>query len=79
MTTRKIIDATNSNLLFINSYYQDNKLILKLELIEHDGLDASALAQKINDLIEDKILQHPAEYLWMHRRFKSTLGKNFYK
>jgi lauroyl/myristoyl acyltransferase len=54
-------------------------LILKLELIEHDGLDALALAQKINDLIEDKILQHPAEYLWMHRRFKSTLGKNFYK
>ena len=79
MTTRKIIDATNSNLLFINSYYQDNKLILKLELIDHDGLDASALAQKINDLIEDKILQHPAESLWMHRRFKSTLGKNFYK
>jgi len=78
-TTKKIIDATNSNLLFINSYYKNNILILKIELIDHAGLDSIELAQKINDLMEEKILQHPAEYLWMHRRFKSTLGKNFYK
>ena len=78
-TTKKIIDATNSNLLFINSYYENNKLILKIELIDHVGLNSIKLAQKINDLMEEKILQHPAEYLWMHRRFKSTLGKNFYK
>ncbi len=78
-TTRKIIDATNSNLLFINSYYKKNKLVIKIELIDHFGLDSIELAQKINNLMEEKILQHPAEYLWMHRRFKSTLGKNFYK
>ena len=42
-------------------------------------LDSIELAQKINNLMEEKILQHPAEYLWMHRRFKSTLGKSFYK
>ena len=78
-TTKKIIDATNSNLLFINSYYENNKLILKIELIDHLELDSTALAQKINDIMEEKILLHPAEYLWIHRRFKSTLGKNFYK
>ena len=78
-TTKKIIDVTNSNLLFINSYYENNKLILKLELIDHLELDSTALAQKINDIMEEKILLHPAEYLWIHRRFKSTLGKNFYK
>jgi KDO2-lipid IV(A) lauroyltransferase len=78
-TTRKIIDATNSNLLFINSYYKKNKLVIKIELIDHFDLDSIELAQKINNLMEEKILQHPAEYLWMHRRFKSTLGKNFYK
>ena len=78
-TTKKIIDATNSNLLFINSYYVNNKLVLKLELIDHLELDSTALAQKINDIMEEKILLHPAEYLWIHRRFKSTLGKNFYK
>jgi len=43
------------------------------------GLDSIDLAQRINDVMEEKILQHPAEYLWAHRRFKSTLGKNFYK
>lgn len=79
ITTRKIIDATNANLLFINSYYKNKTLVLKIELIDHVGLNSIKLAQKINDLMEEKILQHPAEYLWMHRRFKSTLGKNFYK
>jgi len=78
-TTRKIVDATNSNLLFINSFYENKKLVLNIELIDHVGLNSEKLAQKINDLMEEKILQHPAEYLWMHRRFKSTLGKNFYK
>ena len=78
-TTKKIINATNSNLLFINSYYENNKLILKIELIDHLDLDSTTLAQKINDIMEEKILLHPAEYLWIHRRFKSTLGKNFYK
>ena len=78
-TTKKIIDATDSNLLFINSYYVNNKLILKIELIDHLELDSTELAQKINDIMEESILQHPAEYLWVHRRFKSTLGKDFYK
>jgi lauroyl/myristoyl acyltransferase len=78
-TTRKIIDITNCNLFFINSYYQESKIILKLELIKHAKLDSIELAQKINDVMEEKIIQHPAEYLWSHRRFKSTLGKNFYK
>jgi len=54
-------------------------LVLEIELIDHIELNSIELAQKINDLIEHKILQHPSEYLWSHRRFKSTLGKNFYK
>ena len=62
---------------YIVETYTDRNL--NIELIDHVGLNSEELAQKINDLIEEKILQHPAEYLWMHRRFKSTLGKNFYK
>ena len=45
---KKIIDATNANLLFINSYYENNKLVLKVESIDHIGLDSLELAQKIN-------------------------------
>ena len=78
-STRKIIDITQCNLLFVNSYFAKKKLVLELESINHDGLDSMQLAQKINDLMEQKITLHPEEYLWSHRRFKSTLGKNFYK
>ena len=78
-TTRKIIDMTKCNLLFVNSYYQGSKLILELESFNHEGLDSSELAQKINDLIDQKITLQPEEYLWAHRRFKSTMGKEFYK
>jgi len=78
-TTKKILDATDSNLLFINSFYANNELILEIESINHLELDSTTLAQKINNIMEERILQHPAEYLWIHRRFKSTVGKNFYK
>ena len=78
-TPKKIIDITGSNLLFMNSFYEKNKIILKLEVINPLGLNDEELAQKINDLMEEKILLHPAEYLWVHRRFKSTFGKSFYK
>ena len=77
-TTSKIIDITKCNLLFINSYYRSKKLLLELELTNVKGLNSKELAQMINNLMEDKILKHPAEYLWAHRRFKSTLGKGFY-
>ena len=78
-TPKKIIDITGSNLIFMNSYYEKNKIVLKLEALNSFGIDDKELAQKINDLMEEKILLHPAEYLWAHRRFKSTLGKSFYK
>jgi len=76
-TARKIIDITQCNLLFVNSYFVEEKLVLELESINHDDLDSVELAQKINDLMEQKITLHPEEYLWSHRRFKSTLGKKF--
>ena len=78
-TSKKIVDITGSNLLFMNSFYEKNKIVLKLEVINPIGLNDEELAQKINDLMEEKILLHPAEYLWVHRRFKSTFGKSFYK
>ena len=41
-TTRKIVDATNSNLLFINSFYENKKLFLNIELIDHVGLNSES-------------------------------------
>ena len=36
-TARKIIDITQCNLLFVNSYFAEEKLVLELESINHDG------------------------------------------
>ena len=47
-------------------------------MLASEGLNEHELAQKINDVMEQKITLEPAEYLWSHRRFKSTLGKKFY-
>ena len=33
-------------------------------------------SKNLNSYIEAKIKLNPHEYLWQHRRFKSTLGKN---
>ena len=47
------------------------------------NLDHSSIrkfSEELNKIFEDKIKNHPYEYLWQHRRFKSTLGKeNIYK
>jgi lauroyl/myristoyl acyltransferase len=38
------------------------------------------MSSDLNRVIEQSIREYPSEYLWQHRRFKSTLGKeNFYK
>ena len=39
-TTRKIVDGTNSNLLFLNSFYENKELILNIELIDHMRLNS---------------------------------------
>ena len=70
---------TKCNLLFVNSYFKGSKLILELESVNYQGLSSIELTQNINDLMEQKIKLHPEEYLWAHRRFNSTMGKEFYK
>ena len=38
------------------------------------------MSTDLNKIIENSIRKYPSEYLWQHRRFKSTLGKeDFYK
>lgn len=33
--------------------------------------DMTAATRRVNEFIEKRILEHPAEYLWTHRRFKT--------
>ena len=74
----KIVDATQCNILFLNSYYESNKLILSVEEINFS--DSKSMIQDISSHVEVRIREKPSEYLWQHRRFKSTMGKeSFYE
>jgi len=74
----KIVDATQCNVLFLNSYYDSDKLILSVEEINIS--DSKSMIQDISSHVEARIREKPSEYLWQHRRFKSTLGKeSFYE
>ncbi|MAE91888.1 MAG: lipid A biosynthesis acyltransferase, partial [Pelagibaca sp.] len=44
----------------------------------HDPLpipsgDDAADAQVANDFIETQLREHPSQYLWLHKRFKTTV------
>ena len=74
----KIVDATKCNVLFLNSYYDSDRLILSVE--EIDISDSESMIQEISLHLEARIREKPSEYLWQHRRFKSTMGKeSFYE
>ena len=46
-----------------------------LEEMNIDQSSVENFSRQLNLIIENKIRLHPHEYLWQHRRFKSTLGK----
>jgi len=76
----KIVKSSKCKTYFINSYIENGSLILSLEKFDGDMTSPRNFSQSINNFIESKVKLHPDEYLWQHRRFKSTLGKdNFYK
>ena len=77
--TDKIQAITKCNIIFMNSFYdEDNMLHISLELVRSKGKKIVS-SSEIHSIIEDSIRANPGEYLWHHRRFKSVLGKSFYK
>ena len=55
------------------------KYFLEFEKLNLNESSEKEFLEELNIFIESKIRKHPHEYLWQHRRFKSTLGKeNFY-
>ena len=71
----KLINATGCKPYFVNSYYDENSLILDIQEINFECDDEHRFMQALNDYVEQKVRAYPHEYLWQHRRFKSTLGK----
>lgn len=71
----KIVKLTGCKTYFMNSYVDSGKYILEIEELKLDYLNELRFSQSLNDFMEKKIRINPDEYLWQHRRFKSTLGK----
>ena len=72
----KIIQKTNCKTYFLNSYFKNHKLFIDIEELTFDDTEEISFSKNLNSYIEAKIKLNPHEYLWQHRRFKSTLGKN---
>ena len=72
----KIIKTTLCKTYFLNSFIENNEYILELEELSCDHSSEINFSTDLNNYMEKKIKSHPHEYLWQHRRFKSTLGKN---
>ena len=71
----KIIQKTKCKTFFLNSYKKNNKLFLDIEELNSNNVDEISYLNNLNKYIENKIKLNPDEYLWQHRRFKSTLRK----
>lgn len=73
-TIERIQIITGCKVFLLDSWMEN--LVLNLEITEVKG---NFSERKIMELIEKSIQKHPEEYLWQHRRFKSSLGKKVYE
>ena len=74
-----MLKALNAKLSLLIVFFQDDKYILDVQQLNLDQSSDINFSKDLNIFMESKIKEHPEEYLWQHRRFKSTLGKeNFY-
>ena len=64
---------TGAQVLLLSAYREGNNCVLEIEplLENYPSGDDLADTQIWSDWLERKIREHPADYLWMHKRFKT--------
>jgi KDO2-lipid IV(A) lauroyltransferase len=76
--TSRFAAFNNSTVIFFSHFRtNDNSgyhLNFSLPLADFPSGDEAADAQRINQVIEQAVRQHPAQYLWLHKRFKTQAG-----
>jgi len=73
-TIERLQQMTGCDVFFLDSWMEDHVLNLEITEIKENFSEKAVMR-----LIENSIQKHPEEYLWQHRRFKSSLGKHFYE
>lgn len=67
---------TGAGLVFGKCHYRGGTLIAEYESVEivstgDRGADVRRITQRLNDLAEAAIREHPHQYFWFHNRFKT--------
>lgn len=72
-TLPKLAQLTNATIIPMASYREGNKYVVELlpALENYPTEDIIADVTRMNREIEKMILKHPAQYLWLHKRFKT--------
>lgn len=74
---------TGAQVLMFSAYRENGRCVMTFEpaLTNYPSADDVVDTQYWSDWLEAKIRQHPADYLWMHKRFKTRPDgeANFYK
>jgi KDO2-lipid IV(A) lauroyltransferase len=76
--TARLAEFNRSPVVFMSNFRHLDSLTWSVHFspaLEHyPSGDPVADASRINQIIEDAIREHPEQYLWMHRRFKTRPG-----
>lgn len=73
--TSRLARMTGAQVLRVDHWRDDARMRWTLRfsapLANFPGPDPEADARRLSDAVEDAVREHPAQYLWLHRRFKT--------
>lgn len=71
-TPSTLAQSTNAKVVFSCGYRTRNGYVIKLSPVSNfPTQDVNADIIRFSALVEEHVRQHPGEYIWMHRRFKT--------
>lgn len=76
-TLPKLVQLTDAVIIPMASYREGNKYVIELfpAWKNYPEGDVVQDVARMNRYIEQMVLQHPSEYLWLHKRFKTQPNK----
>ncbi len=84
-STAKLAKITNAVVIPMSCFYDNKcyKLVFQKPIKNYPSGDLLTDTTLTNSILEKQILQHPEQYLWVHKRFKTRpsddITTNYYK